>query len=88
MVINWKYEVRSTLNTFAGIFVGAFLASPLINAMTGSDLPTVQQFRDLYPLFVDTLYRAAWMTFLTKVGLSHRSFDKTTDADKVPLRRS
>lgn len=70
--IDWKYEVRSTFHTFSALFIGAFVASPLINAMTGADLPTIQQFRDVVPLAVDTAYRAAWLTFLTKVGISHR----------------
>lgn len=65
--IDWKYEARSTFNTFAALFVGTFLASPLINAMTGAELPTIQQFNDVIPLAVETAYRAAWLTFLTKL---------------------
>lgn len=67
--IDWKYEATSLAHTFAGIFVGVLLASPLINAMTGSDLPTISQFKDLGPVIVDALYRASWMTLLAKLGL-------------------
>ena len=70
--INWETEIRSIFHTFVGMFVGALLATPLINAMLGTSLPTVDQFKDVFPIILDTVYRAAWMTFLIKVGLKPR----------------
>ena len=70
--IDWKHEAQSTLHTFLAVFIGTLLATPIVNAILGTDLPTIDQFRDLGPVVLDTLYRAAWITFLQKIGLYTR----------------
>lgn len=71
--IDWMKEVESTLHTFLAVFIGTLLATPLVNTLLGTDLPTIDQFRDLLPVLLDTLYRAAWITFLQKIGLYTRN---------------
>lgn len=63
-------EIKSAIMTFTGIFVGYITLSPLFNAVIGTDLPTIQQLKDIVPVAVDALYRSIWITFLMETGLS------------------
>jgi hypothetical protein len=45
--IDWAQEIQSTLHTFLAVFIGTLLATPLINAMLGIDLPTIEQIKDV-----------------------------------------
>lgn len=70
------YEVKSAVTTFVAIFIGTLAVNPLINALINTDLPTIEQFKDLVPVCIDALYRSSWIFILYKVGLrnlSHRN---------------
>lgn len=62
-------EIKSATMTFTGLFAGMILAAPAINHLIRTDLPTIQQFKDVWPVVIDTAYRSAWITVLTVTGL-------------------
>ena len=63
-------EISSAFHTFTSIFVGTLIFAPAINALANTDLPTIQQLKDIFPVVVDTIYRSLWMTLLIRSGLS------------------
>lgn len=67
-----QYEIKSAAMTFCGIFAGTIVLNPIFNQLIGTDLPTIQQLKDVLPVLVDAGYRAAWITTLIELGLYKR----------------
>jgi flagellar biosynthesis protein FlhB len=61
--------IKSAFVTFTGIFIGMLILTPAWNTLTGSALPTIQQFKDLWPVVLDSFYRALWAFFLLQIGV-------------------
>lgn len=63
------HQIKSSLVTFTGIFFGMLVLTPAYNAVFEADLPTIQEFKDLWPVLIDTLYRSIWALILVQLGL-------------------
>ncbi|NCU40112.1 hypothetical protein EOL99_04480 [Candidatus Falkowbacteria bacterium] len=63
------HQIKSFLVTFTGIFFGMLVLTPAYNAVFEADLPTIQEFKDLWPVVVDTLYRSIWAIILVQLGI-------------------
>ena len=61
--------IKSGLITFTGIFFGMLVLTPAWNALTGTALPTIQQFKDLIPVVLDSFYRALWAFLMVEAGV-------------------
>ena len=68
--------IKSTVVTFTGIFLGMLILTPAWNTLMGTSLPTIQQFKDLVPVIVDSFYRALWALFLLQIGVYKYSSSK------------
>lgn len=63
------HTIKSMFITFTGIFVGILTINPLINELAHTSLPTIQQLKDIWPVVVDALYRAAWAFIMLEIGI-------------------
>ena len=62
-------EVKSAVHTFLGIFIGTITLAPAFNELIGTDLPTINELKDVIPVILDAIYRSAWVTIITVTGL-------------------
>lgn len=63
------HQIKSFLVTFTGIFFGMLVLTPAYNAVFEADLPTIQEFKDLWPVVIDTIYRSIWAMILVQLGI-------------------
>jgi hypothetical protein len=61
--------IKTSVITFSGIFFGMLVITPAWNAVFESSLPTIQEWKDLGPVLLDTLYRSVWAMVLVQVGI-------------------
>lgn len=63
------HQIKSFLVTFTGIFFGMLILTPAWNAVFEASLPTINEWKDLGPVILDTLYRSLWALVLVQVGV-------------------
>jgi hypothetical protein len=63
------HQIKSFIVTFTGLFLGMLVLTPAYNAVFEADLPTIQEFKDLWPVVIDTLYRSIWAFILLQMGI-------------------
>lgn len=70
------HQIKSFAVTFTGLFFGMLILTPAWNAVFEVQLPTIQEWKDLLPVVVDTLYRSLWAMVLVQVGVYKYSSSK------------
>ena len=78
----WQF-IKSAVITFTGIFFGMIIISPAWNALTGTALPTIQQFKDIIPVAVDAFYRAIWAFMMVEMGVY--KYNSSATEQKNPI---
>jgi len=63
------HQIKSFLVTFTGIFFGMLILTPAWNAVFEANLPTINEWKDLGPVILDTLYRSIWALVLVQIGV-------------------
>lgn len=71
------HQIKSFTVTFSGIFIGMLVLTPAWNAVFETNLPTIQEWQDLWPVVLDTLYRSVWALILVQVGVYKYSSSET-----------
>lgn len=61
--------IKSSVITFTGIYLGILGLNPLINELLKTDLPTINQLNNIWPVLVDAFYRAIWAMILVQIGV-------------------
>ena len=75
--------IKSGFITFTGIFIGMLILTPAWNALTGSTVPTIQQFKDLVPVALDSFYRALWACIMVETGIYKYNSSSTEKSNPV-----
>jgi len=70
------HQIKSFAVTFTGIFFLTLTVTPAWNAVFEADLPTIQEWKDLLPVVIDTIYRSVWAMILVQVGIYKYSSSK------------
>jgi len=70
------HQIKSFIVTFSGIYFGMIVLTPAWNAVFETDLPTIQEWKDLIPVAIDTLYRSVWALVLVEIGVYKYSSSK------------
>jgi hypothetical protein len=63
------HQIKSFTVTFTGIFFGMLILTPAWNAVFETNLPTIQEWKDLGPVALDTLYRSICALVLLQLGI-------------------
>ena len=71
------HQIKSFVVTFTGVFFGMLILTPAWNAVFETNLPTIQEWRDLGPVVLDTFYRSVWAFILVQVGVYKYSSSET-----------
>jgi len=61
--------IKSMFVTFTGIFIGILVLTPAYNAVFETNLPTIQEWKDLLPVVLDSFYRALWAMIMIQIGI-------------------
>ena len=68
--------IKSSFITFTGIFIGMLVLTPAWNAVFETNLPTIKEIKDLWPVVLDSFYRALWALILLEIGIYKYSSSK------------